>query len=60
MVNRVKLLHVNLILRQFFKDLNICTRLLKFKLLEGFVNYVSDSIYMLGYLHMHVILGLSE
>lgn len=45
---------------QFFKDLKVCIRLLTFKLLEGFVNYVSDSISMLGYLHMHVILGPSE
>lgn len=43
-----------------FKDLSICTRLLTFKLIEGFVYYVSDSISMLGYFHMHVILGLSE
>lgn len=45
---------------KFFKDLSVGIRLVTFKLLGGFLNYVSDSISMLGYLHMHVILGLSE
>lgn len=45
---------------KFFKGLTVGIRLLTFKLLEGFFNYVSDSIFMLGYLHMHVILGISE
>lgn len=43
----------------FLKDLNICIGQFIFQLLRALVNYVSNSISILGDFHMHIISGFS-